>query len=255
MSDPVWLEPEWRAPPRVRALCTLRPGGVSVAPYDALNLGDHVGDAPAAVDANRRRLREAARLPVEPHWLTQVHGTAVADLDEHVPVTPIADAAVSARAATVCAVMTADCLPVLLAAVDGSAVGVAHAGWRGLAAGVIESTLAALRSKAVAGVAVRAWLGAAIGPGHFEVGDEVRTAFLAHDALAAQAFSRSPAGRWHCDLYALARQRLQVEGVEDISGGNLCTYADATRFYSHRRDVQHRGMASTGRMASLIWLE
>lgn len=248
------LRPEWPAVPGVQALSTTRAGGGSGAPYESLNLGAHVGDIAATVRANRERLRAAAALPAEPMWLNQVHGTVVADLDDAGNASGItADAAVSRQPGRICAVMTADCLPVLLAAVDGSAVAAAHAGWRGLAAGVIEAALQALRARASAGVSIQAWLGPAIGPRHFEVGDEVRTAFLRQDPAAQDAFTVNSTSRWHCDLYALARQRLCAQGVTRVSGGDLCTYADERHFYSHRRDVQHRGLAGTGRMASLIW--
>jgi len=252
MSAVAWMEPEWVAPPGVRALCTKRGGGASAAPFESLNLGAHVGDAADAVLENRARLRKAARMPAEPRWLSQVHGIEVADLDTAVGI-HVADAAVSARAGTVCAVLTADCLPVLLSTADGAVVGAVHAGWRGLAAGVIETALQALRARAAPGIGIQAWMGPAIGPGHFEVGAEVRTAFLQQDPAAAEAFAPNDAGRWQCDLYALARLRLQRQGVSAITGGGLCTYDDAADFYSHRRDVQHLGRAATGRMASLIW--
>ena len=252
MSAVAWMEPEWAAPPGVRALCTKRGGGASAAPFESLNLGAHVGDAAGAVLENRARLRKAARMPAEPRWLSQVHGIEVADLDSAVGI-PVADAAVSARAGTVCAVLTADCLPVLLSTADGAVVGAVHAGWRGLAAGVIETALQALRARAAPGIGIQAWMGPAIGPGHFEVGAEVRTAFLQQDPAAAEAFAPNDAGRWQCDLYALARLRLQRQGVGAITGGGLCTYDNAADFYSHRRDVQHLGRAGTGRMASLIW--
>ena len=247
-----WLEPDWAAPPGVRALCTKRGGGASAAPFDSLNLGAHVGDAADAVLENRARLRKAARMPSGPRWLSQVHGVEVADLDSAQGI-PVADAAVSARAGTVCAVLTADCLPVLLSTVDGSVVGAVHAGWRGLAAGVIEAALRALRARGAPGIGVQAWLGPAIGPGRFEVGAEVRAVFLQHDPAAAAAFVPNDTGRWQCDLYALARLRLQRLGVGEITGGGLCTYDAAADFYSHRRDVQHLGLTGTGRMASLIW--
>jgi YfiH family protein len=250
--DLPFLLPEWQSPPGVRALSTLRAGGVSRPPWDSLNLGAHVGDDPAAVDANRHRLREAADLPAEPQWLEQVHGIVVADLD--LPdARRRADAAVSSRPGRVCVVMTADCLPVVLASSDGAAVGVAHAGWRGLAAGVIEATVDALRGKLASGTVLQAWLAPAIGARNFEVGDDVRAAFLAADGQAASAFTRNAQGRWQCDLYLLARQRLGSAGIEHISGGGHCTYAEADRFFSHRRDVQHRGLDATGRMATLVW--
>jgi YfiH family protein len=245
---------EWRPVPGVRALCTDRTGGVSVAPWSSFNLAEHVGDATEAVAENRRRLHAAAGLPGEPVWLKQVHGTAVANPDANGSAgTPTADAAFSTAPGTVCAVLTADCLPVLLAASDGSAVGAAHAGWRGLAAGVIENTVQAMRLQLAAGTTMLAWLGPAISVMHFEVGDDVRDAFMATGPAAAAAFRRSDNNRWHCDLYALARQRLAAVGITAVSGGEQCTYAHAHRFFSHRRDVQHHGLASTGRMASLIW--
>lgn len=249
---PSFLLPEWQAPPGVRALSTLRDGGVSPAPWNTLNLGAHVGDDPEAVQANRRRLREGAGLPVEPQWLGQVHGIAVADLDAPDPGLR-ADAAVSSRPGRVCVVMTADCLPVVLASIDGAVVGVAHAGWRGLAAGVVEATVDAMRGKVPAATPLQAWLAPAIGAANFEVDDDVRSVFLAADGQAAPAFARNAAGRWQCDLYGLARQRLHRAGVERISGGGHCTYAEADRFFSHRRDVQHRGLDATGRMATLVW--
>jgi YfiH family protein len=248
------IEVEWQPVPGVRALFTSRTGGVSIAPWSSCNLGDHVGDAPDAVAENRRRMSVAAALPSEPFWLRQVHSTVVANPDAPRSADmPTADAATTAVPGTVCAVLTADCLPVLLAAADGSAVGAAHAGWRGMAAGVIESTVAALRQQATPGATLLAWLGPAISVMHFEVGDDVRDAFMVGDASAAAAFRRSDNNRWHCDLYALARQRLAAVGITAVTGGDLCTYAHAHRFFSHRRDVQHHGHASTGRMASLIW--
>jgi YfiH family protein len=239
------LWPVWPAPAGVRAAFTLRAGGVSVAPYASLNLGAHVGDAPASVAENRRRVAAALRLPAEPAWLEQLHGTLVADLDAQARV-PAADAALTRRRGRVCAVQVADCMPVLLAARDASVVAVAHAGWRGLAAGVLEATVRAL---AVAPAQLLAWLGPAIGTEHFEVGAEVRAAFMAHDARAASAFSANARGRWQCNLAALATARLHALGVRAVSGGQWCTYADADRFFSYRRDGR------TGRCAALIWLE
>jgi YfiH family protein len=244
----------WQAPPGVQALITMRAGGVSAAPMDALNLATHVGDEPAAVRENRRRLRAAAGLPREPRWLRQVHGTEVADLDAPaVDSEPEADAAVTIRPGTVCAVLTADCLPVLFAASDGSAVAVAHAGWRGLAAGVLDRTVAALRARIAPGVALMSWIGPAISARYFEVRDDVRQAFLATDPEDAVAFARGRDGHWQCDLPRLARRRLATLDVTDIGGSDCCTYAEEARFFSHRRDVQHRGLATTGRIASLIW--
>jgi polyphenol oxidase len=265
-----WVEPDWPAPGGVRALCTVRSGGVSAAPYASLNLGDHVADAAAAVAENRRRLAAAAGLPAEPAWLRQVHGANVADLDGadcdavavgNAPMT--ADAAFTRRRGRVCAILTADCLPVLLAADSGDWVAAAHAGWRGLAAGVIEATVSALSAAAGAGALPPkrrlAWLGPAIGPKHFEVGAEVREALLAGDAGvgtaagagtgAEAAFTPNARGRFMADLGMLARRRLAVAGVDRIYGGGECTFADTTRFFSHRRD------GVTGRQAALIWLE
>jgi YfiH family protein len=241
----------------VRAVHTLRGGGVSRGSYGSLNLGQHVGDDPLAVDENRRRIAGALQLPAEPLWLSQVHGATVLDADAapdvHVAAgahaAPRADAALTREPGRVLAVLVADCLPVLLAAHDGSAVAVAHAGWRGLAAGVLEATLAAL---GVAGDELHAWLGPAIGPAHFEVGEEVRAAFCerggAHRDEAAAAFVRNNRGRWQCDLRLLVRQRLAALGVRSIHGEPRCTYAESDAFYSFRRD------GATGRMAALIWL-
>lgn len=244
------LVPDWGGAviPGVRALVTTRESllGVSAAPYARFNLGDHVGDDPAAVAANRAQLRKL--LPGEPLWLNQVHGVSVVDADS-APQGVSADASHARGAGRVCAVLTADCLPLLLAAADGSVVAAAHAGWRGLADGVIEATVAAM---GLAGGDLLAWLGPAIGPGAFEVGDEVRAAFCRHDTGAALAFAPHGAqgsGKWLCDLYALARLRLAALGVSRISGGECCTFSDEPHFYSYRRD------GVTGRMASLIWRE
>lgn len=239
------IAPDWPAPPRVRACVTTRHGGVSQAPYDSLNLGDHVGDRPEHVAANRLRL--AALLPSEPAWLSQVHGIRVVDAATATPGSaPQADASVSRTPGVVCTVMTADCLPVLLAARDGSVVGAAHAGWRGLAGGVIEATLAAM---AVPPAEVVAWLGPAIGPDAFEVGPEVRATFVAHDAAADAAFADIGDGKYLTDIYLLARQRLAAAGVSWVGGGDRCTVIERDDFFSYRRDQ------TTGRMASLIWLE
>jgi len=242
------LTPEWPVPQGVCAAFTLRSGGVSAPPFDSLNLGAHVGDAAAAVAENRRRVRTQLRLPAEPAWIEQVHGTDVLDLDHwpqaHAP-GATADAVIARRAGRICAVQVADCLPVLFAAREGSVVGAAHAGWRGLAAGVLEATVAGL---AVEPGRLLAWLGPAIGREHFEVGDEVRTAFVGRDSRAALAFAGNRRGRWQCDLVALARQRLAALGVTAVFGGTWCTYADAARFFSYRRDGR------CGRMAALVWL-
>jgi YfiH family protein len=210
-------------------------------------LGGHVGDSPEAVAENRRQLKAAAGLPAEPAWLAQVHGTTVVGLETSAagPWGP-ADASFSRQPGRVCAILTADCLPILLAADSGDLVAAAHAGWRGLAGGVIEATVKALR---VAPETLMAWLGPAIGPGHFEVGSEVREALLAGDSRADSAFAANARGRFMADLSALARRRLAAVGVGRIYGGGQCTYADENRYFSHRRD------GVTGRQATLIWLD
>jgi hypothetical protein len=242
MTAPEFLVPDWPVPPGVRALVTTRRGGVSEGRYASLNLALHVGDDAATVAANRHRLRHALGLPAEPAWLDQVHGTGVTVLPR-VALVP-ADAAVTFSRGNVCAVLVADCLPVFLASRSGDRVGIAHAGWRGLAAGVVEATIRALDCEPGSLVA---WLGPSIGPDAFEVGREVRDAF-ADDPLTAQAFRPGRADRFLADLPALARLRLAAAGVAAIHGGGLCTHADADRFYSYRRD------GATGRMAALAWL-
>lgn len=238
-----WIVPDWPAPKGVRALSTTRLGGVSQPPYASLNLGDHVGDSSEHVAENRARV--AAYLPAPPLWLSQVHGVRVVDAALAANGDP-ADAAFARTRGRVCAVMTADCLPVLFCHQGGQAVAAAHAGWRGLAGGVLEATLAAM---AVPGNEVMAWLGPAIGPSAFEVGDEVQAAFVAAHPAAASAFVARTEGKWLADLYALARLRLNTCGVSAIYGGDRCTLTEADRFFSHRRD------RLTGRMASLIWLD
>lgn len=240
-----FLHPDWPAPSNVRAVVTLRNGGVSQAPYDSLNLGVHVGDAPAVVTQNRQRLHAALQLASEPVWLKQVHGTQVAQLPA-LPDVIEADAVCSATAGSVCAILTADCLPVLFCDDAGTVVAAAHAGWRGLLAGVLENTVQAMNRPAQQ---IQAWLGPAIGPQAFEVGAEVRDAFIARDPQAAEAFIAGLPGKYFADLYLLARQRLQHRGVSRVYGGGLCTFTDAERFYSFRRD------GVTGRMATLIWLQ
>jgi len=253
-TDPGWLEPDWRAPPGVRALVTTRRGGVSAPPRQELNLALHVGDAAEAVAENRRRLRTAASLPQEPRWLRQVHGTTVADLDaQPAEALPEADAAVAASPGTVCAVLTADCLPVVFAAVDGSAVAVAHAGWRGLAAGILAATAAMLRARVGPHVSLSCWIGPGICARHFEVGEDVRDAFLAADRENAAAFAPGRAGHWQCNLPWVVRRQLAMLRITDVADSACCTYDDEARFFSHRRDVQHRHLAGTGRFATLVW--
>ena len=237
------LVPAWPAPTNVRALQTLRTGGCSPAPWNSFNLGNHVGDSPALVAANRTMLRE--RLPAEPFWLQQVHGIAAVNADFEANLLE-ADAAIGRLPGSVCAVMTADCLPVLLCDRAGTVVAAAHAGWRGLAAGVLEATI---KKMDVPASDLLAWLGPAIGPKCFEVGDEVRATFVDKDPSATLAFDAKPSGKWLADIYTLARQRLQAAGVNSISGGDFCTFTEAERFFSYRRD------GVTGRMASLIWLD
>jgi purine-nucleoside/S-methyl-5'-thioadenosine phosphorylase / adenosine deaminase len=240
-----WLQADWPAPANVHTASTLRSGGVSAPPFDTLNLGTHVGDVAEAVRENRQRLRQALHLPAEPCWLEQVHGTAVVEAGMW-SVPPKADACIARGSGQVCVVMTADCLPVLFCSRDGDRVAAAHAGWRGLVGGVLESTVSSL---GLPGSALLAWLGPAIGPQEFEVGDEVRIAFTARDAAAAQAFRPSHrAGHWLADLYLLARQDLARLGVTAVYGGGACTVRDTARFFSYRRDGQ------CGRMASLIWM-
>ena len=238
-----WIAPDWPAPACVRSLVTTREGGVSSGAHANFNLGLSAGDAAEAVHANRALLR--AHLPRDPAWLKQVHGARVVIADDLVG-TPEADASIARNAGTVCTVMIADCLPVLLCSARGDVVGIAHAGWRGLSSGVVENTIAALGSPAVN---LLAYLGPAIGPTAFEVGADVRDAFLSADPGADAAFKPHTAGKWLADLFALARRRLTNCGVTQIYGGGLCTYRDPARFYSYRRD------RTTGRMAALIWLD
>jgi YfiH family protein len=256
---PLWFEPDWPAPKRVRALSSLRgapaTGGASQGPYAWLNLGAHVGDDPEAVAANRRLLRSRAGLPAEPSWLAQVHGVTVADLDaadldaaglDAAGSPGPADAAITRRVGKVCAILTADCLPIVFTTDTGDGVAAAHAGWRGLAAGVIGATV---RAMAVHPERLMAWLGPAIGPAHFEVGAEVREAFLRTDPGAGDAFKATLRGKFMADLAMLARRQLKGLGVSRIYGGGDCTYAHTDRYFSHRRD------GVTGRQATLIWRE
>ena len=241
-----WILPDWPVPPEVRSLSTIRSGGVSAAPFESLNLGAHVGDHAEAVAENRRRLRTTARLPAEPVWLSQQHGTNVLDLDGAHDAAAGADASFTHRPGRVCAILTADCLPVLLASDSGAGVAAAHAGWRGLAAGVIEATVRAL---ALPPQSLLAWLGPGIGPGHFEIGAEVREALLHADPQAEGAFERNAGGRYMADLAALARRRLERLGIARIYGGDACTFTAPQDYFSYRRDGR------TGRQASLVWLE
>lgn len=237
-----WIEPDWPSPAGVRAASTLRPGGVSPGSYSALNLAAHAGDAPDRVAENRRRLATALKLPSEPVWLNQVHGRLTIRADDSTVRT--ADAAYTRKRGIVCAVMTADCLPILLCARDGRTVGAVHAGWKGLAAGVVESAVEAMGDRDLL-----AWLGPAIGSEAFEVGNEVREAFLQNHADFAEAFREAEGGKWLADIYRLGRIALHRLGITEIFGGHWCTYRQTHQFFSYRRN------RVTGRMASLIWLE
>jgi polyphenol oxidase len=239
-----YIQPNWPAPNNIRAASTFRARGVSKRPYDELNLAAHVGDDPKAVAENRRLLKTALRLPSEPRWLNQVHSGTVAEANIWSE-PPRADACVARGPGQVCAVLTADCLPVLFCSRDGDRVAVAHAGWRGLAAGILDNTVGAL---GVPSSNLLAWLGPAISQAAYEVGDDVRIAFLARDSGAANAFAPNARGRWQCDLYELARRNLTQLGVRAVFGGDYCTYAEENRFFSFRRDGQ------CGRMATLVWM-
>ena len=254
LQAPDGLLPDWPAPPGVRALFTTRAGGVSVPPFDSFNLGDHVNDQPLAVAGNRERLA-AFTVPARPVFLRQVHGTKVVRLVPDTPDGTEADGCVVVGPGVVATIMVADCLPVLLAHASGTAVAAAHAGWRGLANGVIEATVSALREAAGEGDVV-AWLGPCIGPQAFEVGPEVCAAFVGPDPGAAPHFWPKGDDKFLADLPALARRRLQAMGVSQVHGNDgsdgWCTVAQDSRFFSHRRDAVRLG--STGRMAACIWL-
>jgi len=253
MSSESHINADWPVPRHVRAFTTTRGGpGVSLAPFDRFNLGLRCGDDPQLALRNRERLVSEFELPGAPQWLQQVHGTDVVRIDpsasESSPArqAPVADAVVTATPDTPLAILTADCLPVLFCNEIGSEIGAAHAGWRGLSAGMLEATVRAMYSPPEA---LLAWLGPAAGPQAYEVGAEVRAAFVDQDPGAATAFVATREGHWLVDLYALARQRLAAAGVTRVYGGGYCTISDAQRFYSHRRDQR------TGRMATVILLE
>lgn len=240
------LEFDWALPRGVHAAFTTRHGGTSRAPWDSFNVAAHVGDEAAAVTANRAQLAAGLALPSPPGWLQQVHGIEVVDLDAPIAgaAPPTGDASVATASGRVCVIMVADCLPVLFASADGRHIGAAHAGWRGLAGGVLEATVRALGADPGT---LTAWLGPAISREHFEVGADVRDAFLGQDPGAAAFFVPNPRGRWQADLVGLARRRLERLGIRSIAGGHWCTFADRSRFYSFRRD------GGGGRMAALIW--
>ncbi len=244
-----WLVPQWPAPGHVRVISTRRTGGASAGPYASFNLAQHVGDDPAAVATNRARLRHAGGLPAEPLWLDQVHGIEVVTNTGPATVqaaAPTADASVAHEPGRVCVVMTADCLPVVITDRAGTRIGVSHAGWRGLVGGVLEATIAALQ---VPPSELLAWLGPAIAQPAFEVGVEVREAFVKRSAAHAAAFKPNAGGRYQADLYALARTALSEAGVGSVHGGGWCTYRQRDEFFSYRRESR------TGRMATLAWLE
>ncbi len=238
------IHPDWPAPANVKSVFTTRENGFSPGKYQGLNLGSHVGDTLDVVQQNREQLQQQLGLIASPLWLTQVHGTDVFIAREAQSEPPEADAAVTRISELALTVMTADCLPVLFCDKSGTVVATAHAGWRGLCAGVLEKTIAAMQ---VAPDDVLAWIGPAIGPTAFEVGGEVKAAFVDYSVEAEEAFK--PQGdKWLADLFMLARQRIRAAGVTEIYGGDICTFSDPQRFYSYRRDGQ------TGRMAGLIWL-
>lgn len=243
MTEPGWIAADWPAPANVHAGASTRVGGVSAGAWATLNLGGHVGDDPAAVAENRRRLARWCRLPAEPTWLQQVHGTTVVEAAGSGP-TPEADGSFARQPGAVCAILTADCLPVLFCDRRGTEVAAAHAGWRGLAGGVLEATIAAMETPAAE---LLVWLGPAIGPTAFEVDADVRAAFVEADPAHAAAF-HATGDKYLADIYALARRALTEAGVGAIHGGGCCTVSDPERFFSYRRD------GTCGRMASLVWL-
>ncbi len=240
-----WLTPDWPAPARVHAFVTTRALGVSEGEYESMNLGTRSGDDPWSVEKNRSIVR--GELPADPRWMAQVHGNAAADLDKVAPdAAPTADAAVTGEPGRVAVVLTADCMPLFFCNARGERVGVAHAGWRGMAAGVIENTVLAIGGPPAE---VLAWMGPAIGPDAFEVGPEVRAAFVEVDERAAAAFAPHAEGKFMADLYALARMRLDRAGVRAVFGGGFCTHRERERFFSYRR------VQASGRMGAFIWRE
>ncbi|CCE22909.1 peptidoglycan editing factor PgeF [Methylotuvimicrobium alcaliphilum] len=240
-STKYWLKPDWPAPANVFAATTLRSGGFSTGSFQSLNPAMHVGDNPELVLKNRQRIIGMLDLPNAPVWLNQVHGKTVVDASQ-VNTLVEADASFSHEPGVVCTVLTADCLPVLLCSRDGRSVAAVHAGWRGLLAGVIVESVKAMKT-----LDLLVWLGPAIGPDAFEVGDDVRTAFVESNERYADGFRAVAKGKWLADIYCLARINLALAGIESVYGGQFCTLSDVERFYSFRRDKE------TGRMASLIW--
>ncbi len=238
-----WLQPEWEIP-GVHAWCTTRDGQFSSPPYDGFNTASHVGDDPASVAACRQALADWFQWSSKPQWLKQVHGTCVVEACSD-GVEREADAVYTATPGQVCTLHTADCLPVFFAAQDGTEVALAHAGWRGLAAGVLEATL---EKFTVAPHIIKVWLGPAISQSAFEVGEDVRDVFLEHSSTNSVYFQPNDNGRWQCDLYGLARARLHAAGVQQVTGGQFCTYQEP-RFFSFRRQ------SVTGRLLSMIWID
>lgn len=238
-----FIKPYWPAPPTIKAYTTTRVGGASLAPFASFNLANHVGDDPQRIAQNRILLNEMLQLPTEPVWLNQVHGTTVIQADTASTLLT-ADASYTHEPNIICAVLTADCLPILICDRNATTVAAIHAGWRGLAAGVIEHTIATLDIKQNE---LTAWLGPAIGPQVYEVGEEVRQQFIDYHPAAEIAFQPNANERWLANIYLLAKQRLTQCGIMAIYGGDYCTYTNETLFFSYRRDGQ------TGRMASLIW--
>ncbi len=236
-----WLTPDWPAPANIHAATTLRTGGVSVMPYDSLNPATHVGDDANCVRENRHRIKTMLALPAEPVWLEQTHSNLVINAGQATTLQQ-ADASYTNAAGVVCAVMTADCLPLLICSTDGKKIAAIHAGWKGLLAGIVSNTLAALAT-----TDVLVWLGPAIGADCFEVGAEVRTAFVEKFAPFTAGFTQTSEHKYLANIYQLARIELAARGVEAVYGGDFCTFTDTERFYSYRRDAQ------TGRMATLIW--
>ena len=249
-----YIQPDWPAPANVCAFTTLRQGGFSVAPYTSFNLATQVNDDVEAVERNREKLRGDLDLSVEPTWLTQIHGDRLICLDEAnigEKIAPEADASYTTQVNKICVVMTADCLPVLVAAKDGSVVAAIHAGWKGLAIGIVEKSLQTILQRTHKTAAdFMVWLGPAISGEKFEVGSEVRQQFLDVDAKSVAAFVEHGEDKWLCNMYLIVRQRLLGVGVGDIYGGEFCTYSDVERFYSYRRDGKR-----VGRMASIIYLD
>ncbi len=245
-----WLTPNWNAPQNVKAISTMRAGGGSLPPFDGLNLGNHVGDSKLSVQANRQWLEREANLPSKPIWLNQTHSTKVIELPYKSEEVISADASFTQQIKQVCVVMTADCLPILLTNTQGTQVAAVHAGWRALLDGILENCIECMQGKGMQGELI-AWIGPAISQAHFEVGSEVREAFLDYDDALSGYFIASSihAHKWYADLAAIAEYRMQQAQVAHIFRSNLCTYEGSKQFYSYRRDGQ------TGRQASLIWLE